>query len=94
MDTIIAKITQHLYAVNWEGPAVFVLAILAVFALMRKWGLILLILLIVVIGWGAEDLIVFNLNTKANVISVPLMVYIVGGVIVFVLAFISFFRAK
>jgi hypothetical protein len=94
MDIIIAKVTQHLSAVNWEGPAIFVLAILAVFALMRKWSLILLILLIVAIGWGAEDLIVFNLSKKSNVISVPLMIYIVGGVVVFVLALISFFRAK
>ena len=94
MDIFLENIVRNLSNINWEGPAAFVIAILAVFALLRKWSLALLVLFIVVIGWGAQDLMVFNLEKKSNVISVPLMIYIGGGILVFILAFISFFKSK
>ena len=94
MNAILDNIVRNFSNINWEGPAAFVVAILAVLALMRKWSLALLVLLIVAIGWGAQDLIVFNLETKSDVVSVPLMIYIGGGILVFILAFISFFKPK
>ncbi len=94
MGGFVDLILEHLRAINWEGPAAFVVAVITVFAFFRKWSLILLILFTVVISWGAEDLIILNLESKNEVISAPLLVYIVGGLSVFLLALFSFYKSK
>ena len=94
MDRYLDIVLTNLRNLTWEGPTAFVVAIIAIFALFRKWSLALLIILIVVIGWGAQDMIVMNLDTRDTVISVPLLIYGVGGVMVFILALFSFFKSN
>ena len=94
MSGFIDLILENLRTINWEGPAAFVVAVMAVFVFFRKWSLILLVILTVVISWGAEDLIILNLESKNEVISAPLLVYIVGGLTVFLLALFSFYKSK
>jgi len=93
MEGLLDKIIGHLTTINWEGPAAFVVAILAIFAFFRKFFLVLLIILTIVIGWGAEDLIILNLETNDKIINAPLIVYAVGGVTVFFLILHSFFKS-
>ena len=93
MESLLDRIVENLTKINWEGPSAFVVALLAIFAFLRKFTLVLLIILTVVIGWGAEDLIVLNLNTNDRIISAPLLVYIIGGVTVFFLTLYSFFKS-
>ncbi len=93
MESFIDIIIENLKNVNWEGPAAFVVALLAVFAFFRKFSIVLLILLTIAIAWGAEDLILFNLDTNNEFISAPLLVYIVGGIAVFFLTLYSFFKS-
>ena len=93
MEGFVDTIMEHLTNINWEGPAAFVVAVLAVFAFLRKFSLILIIILTIVVGWGAEDIILFNLETDDALITAPLLVYTVGGVTVFLFALYSFFKS-
>ena len=94
MDAFLDIIMEHLRTINWQGPAVFVVVVMAVFAFLRKFSIVLLIIFIVVLSWGAEDLIILNLDTQDQLISAPLLIYIVGGLSVLILALYSFYRSK
>jgi len=88
----IDNIVLHATSIDWEGPAMFAVIVLAVLALFRQWHIVLMTLLTIVLGWGAEDLIILNLQTDMEVVSVPLIIYCVGGGIVVILCLISFFK--
>jgi hypothetical protein len=93
MDSFIDNILANLTSVNLEGPAAFVVALLALFAFLRKYSLVLLVILTFVLAWGAEDIILLSINTDDEVISMPLLIYIVGGAVVFLVAIFSFFKS-
>ena len=94
MDSFIDIVIENLKNVNWEGPAAFIVVILMFFAIFRKWILVLLVVLTIVLGWGAQDLILLNLESENTVITVPLLVYLVGGVSVVLLSLFTFFKPK
>ena len=94
MDQLISKVLSNLQHINWESPAAFVVALIALFALMKRWSLILLIILTVVLGWGAEDMIVLNLTTEDRIVSLPFLIYIIGSSVIFLFAITSFFKPK
>jgi hypothetical protein len=94
MEEFFNKIVENASNINWQGPAAFVAVFIAVLAFLRKWSMVLMILLTVAIAWGAQDLILFNLESGNEIISVPLLVYAGGGILVFILAFYSFFKSK
>jgi hypothetical protein len=94
MEQIFTNISSNFIHINWQGPAAFVVAILAILALLRKWSVILLFLLVVVIGWGAQDMIIMNLDTQDKLVSIPLLAYTIGGALVLIVAFFSFFKSK
>ena len=93
MESFIDTVIQNLTHINWEGPAAFFIAALAIFALFRKFSLVLIIILTIAIGWGAEDIIIFNLQTDDKLIGAPFLVYIIGGITTFFLAVYSFFKS-
>jgi len=93
MEVLLDRIIEHMTTINWEGPAAFIVAILAIFAFFRKFFIVLIVIFTIVIGWGAEDLILLNLESNNKIISAPLMVYAVGGVTVFFLVLHSFFKS-
>jgi hypothetical protein len=78
--------------VDWEGPGVFAIILLTILALFRKWKILLITLLTVVLGWGAQDIIVMNLETNMRIISLSLLIYCIGGGLMIILSLISFFR--
>jgi len=78
--------------INWEGSAMFAIAILAILAIYRQWHILLITLLTIVLGWGAQEIIILNIETNVQVISVPFLVYCIGGGIVVILTLISFFK--
>ena len=94
MEGFIDLILDHLSTINWQGPAAFVVAVITIFAIFRKWSLILLIIFTVVLSWGAEDLIILNMESNDQLISAPLLIYIVGGIAVFFLTLFSFYKSK
>ena len=94
MDAFIDMILQNLRAINWDGPAIFVVIILAILTVFRKWSMLLLIILTVVLGWGAQNLMITSIDSEIAVISVPFVIYCIGGGIIVILALISFFKSS
>lgn len=94
MEGLLDILIERLTTINWAGPGAFVAAILVVFTFLKKFSLVLLITLTIVIGWGAEDLMISNLETSNDIISAPLLVYAIGGVTVFFLILHSFFKSN
>ena len=94
MNSIIDILLTNLKDINWDGPAIFVVIILAVMAVFRKWSMLLLIILTVVLSWGAQDLIITNFESEQTLISVPFIIYCIGGGTIILLALISFFKSS
>ncbi|MCK4824681.1 hypothetical protein KA005_53510 [bacterium] len=94
MENFISIVVNNIKSINWEGPASFGIILLALLAIFRKWSILLITLFTIVLGWGAQDLIITNLLTSNKVISVPLLIYSVGGGIVIILLLISFFKSS
>ena len=94
MDALFDIVINNFKEINWSGSAIFVVIILVILLIFRKWSMLLLILLTIVLGWGAQDLIITNLQSELELISVPLVIYCVGGGTVLVLALISFFKSS
>jgi len=93
MESFFNMVFENLNNVNWEGPAAFIVALMALFAFFRKFTLVLMIILIVVLGWGAQDLIIFNLDSDNSLVSVPFIIYVGGGILVFLMAMYSIFKS-
>lgn len=94
MGNYINIIMENIKAINWEGPASFAIIFLAVLAIFRKWSILLITLFTIVGGWGAQDLIITNLTSNNQVISIPLLVYSIGGGIIVILLLITFFKSS
>ncbi|MCD6308063.1 MAG: hypothetical protein J7M24_03600 [Candidatus Latescibacteria bacterium] len=92
MDAFVNMILYNLENINWDGPAIFVVLILAALVLFKKWTMLLLVVFTIVLGWGAEDLIITNYESDMEIVSVPLIIYSIGGGTVLILALISFFK--
>ncbi|HUT63664.1 MAG TPA: hypothetical protein VMZ04_06875, partial [Anaerolineae bacterium] len=67
---------------------------LALLAIFRKWGILLLTILTIVLAWGAGDLMITNILSQDTVISVSLLVYCIGGGIIMILILISFLKSS
>jgi len=94
VSSFISNIISNIAGIDWQGPAVFAIIALAVLALFQKWRLVLLTLLTVVLGWGAEDMLLMNNATNQKIVSVSLLVYTAGGVCVIVLALMEFMKTS
>lgn len=93
MDYMLDKIIQNLKGINFEGPAMFVIVLLTLMAVLRKWSILLITLLIIVLGWGAQNLVIMNIKTQSPLINLPILIYGVGGLIIIILILYSFFKS-
>ncbi len=89
METVINIIRNY----NWESPFTFVMVILVALVFMRKWSIFLLVLLTAVLSWGAQDMIIMNLETKQQILDLPVIIFVVGGVMFIVLTLVSFYKS-
>ena len=89
METVINIIRDY----NWESPFTFVMVILLALLFMRKWSIFLLVLLTAVLSWGAQDMIIMNLETKQQILDLPVIIFVVGGVMFIVLTLVSFYKS-
>ena len=94
MRTYFDFVLERLKSIDWGGPALFVVVILLVLLIKKKWSMLILIVFTILLSWGAQHLIVYNIETSKNIISVPLIIYCIGGGIVFILAAISIFKTS
>jgi len=89
LETVINIIKQY----DWESPFTFVIVILVALLVMRKWSIFLIVLLTAVLSWGAQDMIIMNLQTKQQILDLPIIIYSVGGVLFIVLTLWSFYKS-
>jgi hypothetical protein len=93
MGNLFEKIIQNLKGINFEGPVMIVIVLLAFLAVFRKWSILLFTLLVAVLGWGARDLMIMNIKTQSAVVNLSLLIYIFGGVIIILLILYSFYKS-
>ncbi len=93
MEHIIDMIVTNVKAIDYQGPAAFVIGFLAILAFFRKFSILLITLLVIVLGWGAQDLIILNIKTQNQIVNLPLIVYGCGGTLVLVLVLITFYKS-
>ena len=93
MDNIIQIVVEYVQAYNWNDPFTFVVAVLIGLLLLKKFSIFLIVLVTVVIGWGAQDLIITSAASSQEIVSMPLIIYGVGGVAFIVLSLISFYKS-
>jgi hypothetical protein len=94
MDDLIQSSLENIKTYDWSSPFTFIIVILAGLLILRKFSMFIIVLATVVIGWGAQDLMITNAESNKDVVSIPLIVYGVGGVVFIVLSLISFYRSS
>lgn len=82
---------QIISGVNWDSPAaVTVVVLFTILAILRKWHLVTLLMLIVTLGRGLNYLHLNKELLSSHLTSVTL-VYLIGGVVMSLLATVEFF---
>ena len=93
MEAFIQSALDFIQSYDWNSPFTFVLIVLAGLLILRKFSIFLIVFATVVIGWGAQDLMITSAGTSKEIISMPLIIYGVGGVAFIILSLISFYRS-
>jgi hypothetical protein len=93
MDFILENVIRHVKNFSFSSPAIFVIVLLVFLAVFRKWSILLLTIFVIVLGWGAQDLMIMNIKTNSSFVSLPFLVYCFGGVLVLVLILYSFYKS-
>ena len=57
MRTFIDFVLERLKSIDWGGPALFVVAVLLILMIKKKWSMLLLIVFTIVLGWASVSLI-------------------------------------
>ena len=73
-----------------DSTASFIGILLISLAIIGKWRILLMTLAVVVLGYGASDLVIMNIESSSQVVTVPLLVYCIGGATLIVLYLITF----
>lgn len=89
METVINVIRDY----DWENPFTFVIFILIALAVMRKWSIFLLVLLTAALSWGARNMIIMNMETKQQILDLPIIIYGLGGLLFIVFTLLSFYKS-
>ena len=92
MDNLIQSVTDYIRNFDWNSPEAFgVAAIIATF-LFQRWMILFTVILIMVIGANIEKVLVFEFEFNQFIVTAPFVVYLIGFVLVFVMAFLSLFN--
>ena len=94
MDALIQSALEYIKNYNWSSPFTFIIVVLLGLLILKKFSMFLIVLATVVIGWGAQDLMITSATSNKEIVSLPLIIYGVGGVAFIVLSLISFYRSS
>ena len=76
---------------NWNDPRIIVLVtMIAIVSLLRRWSLILLLVLVLVLGQGLEYLLSYTSLNPEFTHGLVIGVYVFGGLILLFLAIAHF----
>jgi hypothetical protein len=92
MDSIVEAVSGYISSYNWDNPLTFGIVIVAALAVFGKWRFILAAVATWMFAVLARDLIVMNILTRHEVITVPEAIYFAGGFIILLMLFFAFVR--
>ncbi len=85
-------IAEFLKGVDWNSPHIVVLTVLLlVLAIMRKWFLLAMTLLVITLGRGLYFLQASRAEMPDSGLTLATLVYVAGGIIVISFAAVDFF---
>ncbi len=90
METLIEKAFNQIQTYDWNSPFTLVIVFLGVLLLWKKWSMFFILFFAVVFGCYAGDLIVWSLKTAREIIGVPVIIYIFGGLLFVLVSFVKF----
>lgn len=93
MDSLIQPALDFIQSYNWNSPFSFIILVLVGLLLLKKFTIFLIVLVTIVLGWGAQDLMITSVGSNNEIISMPLIIYGIGGVAFIILSLISFYRS-
>ena len=91
MDNLIQSATDYVTNFDWNSPEAFGVAAMIAAVLFRRWTILFTVILIMVVGANIEKVFIFEYEFNQFTVTSPFIVYLVGFIIVFVLAFQSMF---
>ena len=94
MEEFIARITERIAVFDWQGPGMFGIILLAVLGLIKQFKVVLITLFTVALAWGAGDLVITNMGTGEKMMSLPLLIYCIGGGIACILFIIAMLKTS
>lgn len=85
-------ITEFLQNVDWNSPpAVVLIALLMVLAVLRKWALLAMSLLVITLGRGLCCLQLNHELISETGLTLAMLVYVTGGIVVVSMAAVEYF---
>ena len=85
-------ITDFLQGVDWNSPqALLLTALLMILAVMRKWFLLAMTLLVITLGRGLCCIQITRGAMPGNGLTLATVVYVTGGIVVITFAAVEFF---
>jgi hypothetical protein len=85
-----ADLINTLKNINLDSPIIFLIVFLAILVYNRKWMFLFMLALVFVAAWLTGDYIIKNSISYENIITLPHLIYITGGIILGFTAVISF----
>ena len=92
METLLNPALAFVRVIDWQSPIAYLGLAMLWLAIIGRWGTLLLIIATILLGSVAHDFIVMNIRTLQEVIGVPMVIYLIGGVLVGISTIIAFIR--
>ena len=77
---------------NWDSPFTFVMLLGMGVVYFRKWDIVFVSLVTILVAWFVRNLIVMNIRTLEQVVALPSVIIAVGATVVITIVAISFTR--
>jgi hypothetical protein len=85
MNTLFTFLHSYIQTLSWNNY-IFLIIIFFFLIVLRQWGIIILFSLTCLLALFAKDLIIMNLQTAKAVVSLPIIIFCLSGIIIAVIA--------
>jgi hypothetical protein len=92
METLVQHAIALIGTIDWQSPVVFIVVAGIWLAVIGRWGILLLIVGTAAVGSVVGDFIIMNIHTSHEVVTLPVVIYCIGGLLVLVSAGVAFVR--
>ena len=77
---------EYFKGITWEGPTIAVAVFLVIFIVLRQWSFVFIIVITLFIAALSKKIMILNDETDAPVISLSMLIYCTGCVIILIIA--------